>query len=298
MAFKKKEKQREEKGVEAAPAKAVEMPEKKTKTMESTGQKTKKAPEASKKPAPRNPPVTLVPEPDSAVGLAKLVKEAASKPSKMTDEPDAPSQSEEVVAAADAPSEISEPPPVERHEPETTSESSNRESNSIILAPRSVESVQAPLHEPDNPSAILEAALFMSGQPIGAADLAKLVGIAALGHVNELLGELSTRYDNDKSALEVVQEENGKWTMRVRAAWAPSVRNFAGEAEISRHALRTLAYISKNEGIKKRDLFMRLGSTIYDDVAELLEKGFVSATPAGRTVSLKTTGKFKQYFNG
>lgn len=145
---------------------------------------------------------------------------------------------------------------------------------------------------------VLEAALFMAGQPISAAELAKLVGIAAIGHVDEKLVRLASKYEGEASAIEIVKEESGKWSMRVKAAYAPSVKTFAGEAEISRHALKTLAFISRSEGIKKRDLFTKLGSTIYEDVAELVEKGFVSTAPAGRTVSLRTTAKFAQYFEG
>ncbi len=157
------------------------------------------------------------------------------------------------------------------------------------------DAVQASLSSIDQ-ARVLEAALFMASQPLATSDLAKLVGIAAMGFVDEKLDALAREYDGKKSAIEVVKEESGKWAMRVRATYAPSVRGFAGEAEISRHALKTLAYISKNEGIKKRDLFKRLGSSIYENVAELVEKGFVAATPAGRTVSLKTTAKFRQYF--
>ena len=157
--------------------------------------------------------------------------------------------------------------------------------------------VQSNLSQVDSEK-VLEAALFMAGQPLAAADLAKLVGIAAIGHVDEKLAKLASKYEGEASAIEVVKEENGKWSMRVKAAYAPSVKSFAGEAEISRHALKTLAYISRNEGVKKRDLFNKLGSSIYEDVAELVEKGFVTATPAGRTVSLKTTAKFRQYFEG
>ena len=155
-----------------------------------------------------------------------------------------------------------------------------------------------PYIQDSDPSRVLEAALFMSGQSLATSDLARLVGIAAVGHVNEMLGKLAQDYDSRNSSLEVVQEENSKWSMRVRASFAPAVRQFAGEAEISRHALRTLAYISKNNGITKRTLFGRLGSTIYEDVSELVEKGFVAATPSGRTSALRTSAKFKQYFEG
>ena len=164
------------------------------------------------------------------------------------------------------------------------------------------EEVLSPSVSPDMPSSaldplrMLEAALFMSSQSLQSADLGKLVGIAAVGHVNKLLAELGRQYDASGSALEVVEENPGKWAMRIRASFAPAVRRFAGEAEIPKHALRTLAYVSRHEGITKRELFRRLGSTIYEDAAELIEKGFVSAKPAGRTMSLSTTAKFKQYF--
>ncbi|GEM_PF-651893 len=170
------------------------------------------------------------------------------------------------------------------------------EKNPISTSARFVR-VQANLSQVDSEK-VLEAALFMASQPLAASDLAKLVGIAAIGHVDEKLSKLAAKYGGEASAIEIVKEEGGKWSMRVKAAYAPSVRTFAGEAEISRHALRTLAYISRSDGIKKRDLYKKLGSTIYEDAAELIGKGFITATPSGRTVSLKTTAKFRQYFQG
>lgn len=148
------------------------------------------------------------------------------------------------------------------------------------------------------PLRVLEAALFMSSQSMHAAELGKLVGIGAVGHVNTLLSQLSKQYEQSGSSLEVVEENAGKWVMRIRASFAPSVRRFAGEAEIPKHALRTLAYISRHEGITKRDLFRRLGGSIYEDVADLADKGFLQTKPLGRTHSLSTTTKFKQYFQG
>jgi len=148
------------------------------------------------------------------------------------------------------------------------------------------------------PLRVLEAALFMSSQSMQAADLGKLVGIGAVGHVSSLLSQLSKQYEQSGSSLEVVEENAGKWVMRIRASFAPSVRRFAGEAEIPKHALRTLAYISRHEGITKRDLFRRLGGSIYEDVADLADKGFLQAKQAGRTQSLTTTAKFRQYFQG
>ena len=142
---------------------------------------------------------------------------------------------------------------------------------------------------------IIEAALFMSSKPLGVSELGKLIGVAASGFVSQRLDALRVKYDTAGSAIEIALEE-GKYYMRLRADYVNFVKDFAQQGEISRHALRTLAYISKNEGITKRQLFARLGGGIYEDIAELVEKGFVSQKKSGRTKALSTTPKFKAYF--
>ena len=144
---------------------------------------------------------------------------------------------------------------------------------------------------------VIEAALFMSSKPLAVADLGKLIGIAAPGYVSQRLENLRKRYDDAGSAIEIAFEEN-KYYMRLRLTYVNAVKEFAQQGEISRHALRTLAYISKSEGVKKSLLADRLGSTIYQDIAELVEKGFVHQKKQGRTKTLHTTPKFKMYFGG
>lgn len=142
---------------------------------------------------------------------------------------------------------------------------------------------------------IIEAALFMSSKPLAAGELGKLIGVAAPGFVSQRLDALRAKYDSAGSAIEIAFEEN-RYYMRVRQQFVGFVKEFAQTAEISKHALRTLAYVAKNEGITKRQLFLKLGGGIYEDVAELVEKGFVSQKKSGRTKSVLTTPKFRAYF--
>lgn len=144
---------------------------------------------------------------------------------------------------------------------------------------------------------IIESALFMSSRPLSAQEIGKLIGVAAPGYIAQRVDALREMYEAAGSSVEIA-EEGGKYSMRLRAQYTVYVKDFAQAAEISRHSLRTLAYISKSEGITKRSLFAKLGSTIYTDVAELVEKGFVQQKKSGRTSSLHTTAKFKQYFAG
>ncbi len=142
---------------------------------------------------------------------------------------------------------------------------------------------------------IIEAALFMSSKPLGVPELGKLIGVAAPGFVSQRLDSLRARYDSQGSAVEIALEE-GKYHMRVRQQYVGYVKDFASQGEISKHALRTLAYVAKNEGITKRQLFLKLGGGIYEDVAELAEAGFITQKKSGRTKSVSTTPKFKAYF--
>jgi segregation and condensation protein B len=142
---------------------------------------------------------------------------------------------------------------------------------------------------------IIEAALFMSSRPIEIKEFAKILGIAATGFVYNLVENLQKRYSQAESSIEIVNEE-GKYYMRVKPQYLAYVKDFAQQAEISKHALKTLAFISKNEGIKKSILAKKLGSQIYSDVAELEQKGFIEQKKQGRTTAIFTTEKFKTYF--
>ena len=137
----------------------------------------------------------------------------------------------------------------------------------------------------------------MSSKPLATSELAKLLNIAAQGYVKKQVKELQKEYDERGSAIQIVYED-GKYMMTLRPKYAGEVKEFAKEAEINPHALKTLGYISKNNGMLKSVLCKRLGSTIYQDVKELTEKGFILQRKAGRSSKLFVSQKFKDYFQG
>jgi len=143
---------------------------------------------------------------------------------------------------------------------------------------------------------IIEAALFMSSRPLSLQELGKLIGVAAPGFVSQRVRAVQDIYNGLGGAVEIA-EEDGKFYMRVRQQYVPFVKSFASASEISPHALKTLAYIAKNDGVTKHALFLKLGGGIYEDVNELVEKGFVTTKRFGRTRAVSTTAKFKAYFD-
>ncbi len=140
---------------------------------------------------------------------------------------------------------------------------------------------------------LIEAALFMSGRALKMEEIRKLTGISASGYLSKMIQELQKEYDG--KAIEIVVIENEVY-MRVKEEYLEEVKSFAQDSELSKSALRTLAIISKNDGILKSELVKRLGSQIYQDVKELVERGFIKEKKAGRTKSLHLTKKFRTMF--
>ena len=142
---------------------------------------------------------------------------------------------------------------------------------------------------------IIEAALFISARPMALEELRTLTGIGALGYLQKVVEDLQTEYKTRNSAIEILSAD-GKYEMRIRSDYASRVKQFAQDTEISKPALRTLAYISKHDGALKSELAKRIGAVIYQDVHELVEAGFVKPKKAGRSAKLFLTEKFHRYF--
>ena len=145
------------------------------------------------------------------------------------------------------------------------------------------------------PKRVIEAALFMSSKPLSLEELGRFAGVAAPGFIEGLVKELAKGYSESGSSITIALEPGG-YIMRLRAEYAAKVAPLAQESEISRGALKLLAYVSQNEGIEQSMVANTLGSTVYDRVQELVEKGFLDKQKKGRTSVLRTTQKFRDYF--
>lgn len=140
---------------------------------------------------------------------------------------------------------------------------------------------------------LIEAALFISSRPMSLEEIRTLTGIGALGYLQNVLTELKKDYE--ERAIEII-ENDGKYEMRIKGDYLGKVKQFAQDIEITKSAIRTLAYLSKHDGMLKSELVRKIGSQVYYDVKELVDSGFVKATRSGRTSKLTLTDKFKKYF--
>ena len=143
---------------------------------------------------------------------------------------------------------------------------------------------------------LIEAALFMASKALSAEEIASIVGIGAIGQVESYIKQLEEDYKSRNGALEI-QELGGKYLLTVKEEYANKVSSLASGPEISKGALRLLAYISKNNGILQSELVKAFGETTCDYVKELAEKEFVTTKRQGRSKKIYITQKFNEYFS-
>lgn len=143
---------------------------------------------------------------------------------------------------------------------------------------------------------ILEAALFVSGRAMSADELAGIVGIASIGYVKKILDQMVENSKSSRNSL-CILKIGDKYVMSVKGPYGKIVSALAGQPDISKGALKILAYISKNEPISQSMIVKAFGSTTYIYVKELTDNDFIKAQREGRSKRLETTQKFKEYFN-
>lgn len=144
---------------------------------------------------------------------------------------------------------------------------------------------------------LIEAALFMSANPLSANEIASVTGIMSIGKVQELARQLKEEYRAKDTALEIL-EIDGRFMFSLREPYASKVSSMASGPDLSKGALRILAFVSRNRGVLQSDLVKAFGSATYGYMAELADKRFVETKPFKRSKRVFTTPKFDEYFGG
>lgn len=141
---------------------------------------------------------------------------------------------------------------------------------------------------------VLEAALFMSANPLSFEDFLKLSTLGVQG-TRTALNALIDAFNGRDSALEIIEDAGG-YRMRVRPHFGEHVSHLAAESEFGKGIMKTLAFIAYKQPVLQSTLVKVRSNKAYDHLKVLEEKGFVSKAPKGRSFVVRTTQKFVQYF--
>lgn len=146
----------------------------------------------------------------------------------------------------------------------------------------------------ENLKSRIEAVLFITARAVSLDEIATILDEES-EKIEEAILELIMDYASREGALEI-DDENG-YILQVKEEHMDLVELLC-PVDLKPAALRTLSVIALKEPIRQTALIELRGSTAYDHIKELVDKGLISKTrdKNGRSFNLKTTPKFKEYF--
>ncbi len=148
---------------------------------------------------------------------------------------------------------------------------------------------------------VLEALLFVAGEPVSAGGLAKATEMQD-SEVKRLMDELTREYKDRDSGILIVEIADGYQmvTNPDLSLWIKKFKNINQSHKLSQPALETLAIIAYKQPVTKLEVDQLRGVNSDGAVKSLLDKRFIKIvgkkeTP-GRPFLYGTTKEFLQYF--
>ena len=140
----------------------------------------------------------------------------------------------------------------------------------------------------------IEAVLFTTAKALSAKEIGEILEVEPEA-AEEALLELIMDYSSRDGALEI-DDDNG-YILQIKEEFMDIVEKLC-PVDLKPPVQKTLTIIALKEPLRQTALIEMRGSTAYEHVQELLDKGFISKTKDknGRSFNLKTTPKFAEYF--
>jgi segregation and condensation protein B len=155
--------------------------------------------------------------------------------------------------------------------------------------------------EVENRKALLEAILFLSGEPVSVQELKASTGIPE-AELGDLMDELVSDYAERAGGI-TISPIAGGYQMHTSPRYAEALRKFRGEArqqKLSMPALETLAIIAYRQPMIKAEVEELRGVNSDGVIKTLLDRRLIKIVgrkeAPGRPLLYGTTREFLQYF--
>jgi segregation and condensation protein B len=144
--------------------------------------------------------------------------------------------------------------------------------------------------------ALLEAALYVAGRPLDLNELCQVVGSRSKKRVILYVELLMEEYRARSKALEILPLKNERYVLQVKAEFTPLIKKLVNRPLLSSGPLKTLSYIAYRQPISQKRVIEVRGQHAYGHVKLLKDMGLITAERSGRSMALKTTDYFSDYF--
>jgi segregation and condensation protein B len=143
---------------------------------------------------------------------------------------------------------------------------------------------------------LLEAALYVAGRPLDVNEMCSVLNTRSKKKAEQLVETLRAEYASRNTAMEILRLKDERYVMQVKADFTPLVRRLVTRPLLSSGPLKTLSYIAYRQPITSKRVIEVRGQHAYGHVKVLKEMGLVATERSGRSIVLKTTDYFADYF--
>lgn len=143
--------------------------------------------------------------------------------------------------------------------------------------------------------ALVEAALFVSENPVNIRTLSKITGITSSKDLKDILDTIKKELDSDSHGIELVLTPEG-YQLQVKDEFLEKVSGLTTYSNISKGELRTLSLVALRQPITQSEIIKIQGNKAYNYIKKLEKKGLIRTEKVGRTKAISTTKEFERYF--
>jgi segregation and condensation protein B len=144
--------------------------------------------------------------------------------------------------------------------------------------------------------ALLEAALYVAGRPLDLNELCQVVGSRSKKRTQTYVEILIKDYTARNTALEILALKNERYVLQVKAEFTHLIKKLVNRPLLSSGPLKTLSYIAYRQPISQKRVIDVRGQHAYGHVKMLKDMGLIASERSGRSLALKTTDYFADYF--
>lgn len=143
---------------------------------------------------------------------------------------------------------------------------------------------------------LIEAALFVAGRPLDLNELCQVIGSRSKKKAQKYADALMQEYNARNTALEILPLKDERYVLQVKAEFTHLIQKLVNRPLLSSGPLKTLSYIAIRQPISQKRVIDVRGQHAYGHIKELKESHLIMAEKSGRTMMLKTTADFADYF--
>jgi segregation and condensation protein B len=144
--------------------------------------------------------------------------------------------------------------------------------------------------------ALLEAALYVAGRPLDLNELCQVVGSRSKKRTQVYIEMLMKEYAARNTALEILSLKNERYVLQVKPEFTHLIKKLVNRPLLSSGPLKTLSYIAYRQPISQKRVIDVRGQHAYGHVKMLKDMGLIISERSGRSLALKTTDYFADYF--